>query len=243
MSEIKQYNKLINNLTVSKPNEENLKACLVTCLDTCNELYESYAFEDEDWNSFFERILFDSDNEELVSIAFELKPEINLLFNWKTTDFGLFGDPSYNNHVTEFGNLIPWIQIENQDSLDFMCAYFLNIHQLTDELVVVQPFGQNKYHLFDHSGKYLNNRILECLLQEVPGEYFDGLFINLLENNEVLIETGGYDDNEDRRYYLLKMNDNSFVYLSQVEESEFDNSKSISNAEELIKYFETEFNN
>jgi uncharacterized protein (TIGR02145 family) len=244
MNNIERYNRLKGNLKISLPDEERIKACIATTLppdyeisNLANTIMEFCGFEEaDDWDSWIKLVFFEEDKELLFEIIQCLLPQISVLFNWEKSNFGLFGDIFYDPEET--GLLIPWLSPENNKNLKFVKGYFVKIQQLTDNLILMEPIDETYCHLFDYNGNYLNIDLFECILEHEPDEQFDEYNIILLEKNQVIVEIGGLNNfYETTRYYMLEWKNNRFLYVSEVEESDYDNTLSILQAGELMEYF------
>jgi len=119
-------------------------------------------------------------------------------------------------------------------------VHFSEISQISDQLVILHKYCNDKDNLFYHDGRFLNEELIHCIESEDNSFWADAISIQLGDNNLVLLTAEGGGD---YMFYLVEWTGNDFKFIEKLEEDsdipQLFGGDDYTKLEELTKLFST----
>ena len=232
-----KFNRLNLNLKSKKIDADTLRALIVTndAFDF-NELstwIESvFVFSDDiiekdiDYEKIIEWAITKSSDNQINELFNELEDQYGEFLNkqtyfWEKTSYfeeillGANAHPEeipyiIKSYFSRFGNDKP---IKDE----WKIVHFSEIRQISDQMVILHKYLSNNDYLFDFNGRFLNEKLTNCIENEDNSFGADDMSIALGDSNLVLLsaEVGG-----DQTFYIVEWTGNGFKFIEKLEEDE-----------------------
>ena len=119
-------------------------------------------------------------------------------------------------------------------------VHFSEISQISDQLVILHKYCNDKDNLFHYDGRFLNEELIHCIESEDNSFWADAISIQLGDNNLVLLTAEGGGD---YMFYLVEWTGNDFKFIEKLEEDsdipQLYGGGDYTKLEELTKLFST----
>ena len=269
LSTQEKFNRLNLNLKIKKIDANTLRALIVTnnlyqdrdFLSTCIE--ETFIFlndineKDLDYDKIIEWSINKSTSDDQIHEFFqELEDQfeefIEYTYYWEKTNYfeaNWFGSGAHPEDIPGFvEQIFTRFGSDNPIKDDWRQVHFRKISQISDQLVILEKYGNHKDNLFDYNGRFLNQELFYCIesvTELFPEELMycteDDISFSLGDNNLVLMYTA--DGGGDYISYLVEWTGNDFEFIEKLEEDSDIPKKYFHNdytkVEELTKLFTT----
>jgi hypothetical protein len=236
LSTQEKFNRLNLNLKVKSLDANTLRAFIVT--NHLNEVSDDLSTwigdvfiflndinkEDIDYEKIIEWATKKStSDEEIYEFFQELEDQygefIDYTYYWEKTNYFeanwlLSGArpndiPSFiEQEFTRFGS-------DNPINDEWRKVHFSEIRQISDNLVVLHKYLNDKDNLFDYNGRFLNEELIYCVESEDKSFWSDEISIQLGDNNLVLLAAEGGGE---YMFYLVEWTGDDFKFIEKLEE-------------------------
>ena len=236
LSTQEKFNRLNLNLKVKKIDANTLRALIVTnhlneesdYLSNC--IGEIFIFlndineKDLDYDKIIEWSINKGTYDDQIHEFFqELEDQfeefIEYTYFWEKTNYfeaNWLGSGAHPEDIPGFvEQIFTRFGSDNPIKDDWRQVHFSEICQISDQLVILHKYCNDKDNLFHYDGRFLNEELIYCIESEDNSFWADEISIQLGDNNLVLLTAEGGGD---YMIYLVEWTGDEFKFIEKLEE-------------------------